>query len=193
MLNNLYKRTQLQDIFGVNMLALVDGVPRALNLAQVISDYIDHQVEVVTRRTEFRLRKAEERAHVLEGLLIALDNIDEVIALIRSGERRRRSAGGLDGEASRCPRSRPTRSSTCSCAASPLSSGQKIQDEYEELQATIAESQGDPGRPRSACARSSRKSSRRSRQVREPATHESPDEGEFDIEDLIADEDVVLT
>ncbi|MBX6748850.1 MAG: DNA gyrase subunit A [Micromonosporaceae bacterium] len=82
-LNNLYKHTQLQETFGANMLALVDGVPRTLNLAQFIRYYVDHQIEVIRRRTEYRLRKAEERAHILRGLVKALDMLDEVIALIR--------------------------------------------------------------------------------------------------------------
>src|SRR3954462_14938715 len=82
-LNNLYKHTQLQETFGANMLALVDGVPRTLNLAQFIRYYVDHQIEVIRRRTAFRLRKAEERAHILRGLVKALDMLDEVIALIR--------------------------------------------------------------------------------------------------------------
>jgi len=85
-LNQLYKHTQLQDTFGVNMLALVDGVPRTLNLKQVIRHYIDHQVDVVTRRTRFELRKAEERDHIVLGLLIALANIDEVIKIIRASK-----------------------------------------------------------------------------------------------------------
>jgi DNA gyrase subunit A len=85
-LNQLYKHTQLQDTFGVNMLALVDGVPRTLNLKQMIRHYIDHQVDVVTRRTRFELRKAEERDHIVLGLLIALANIDEVIKIIRASK-----------------------------------------------------------------------------------------------------------
>src|SRR5689334_18983158 len=82
-LNNLYKHTQLQHNFGVNMLALVDGVPRTLRLDQMIRHYVKHQVEVIVRRTRYRLRKAEERAHILRGLVKALDALDEVIALIR--------------------------------------------------------------------------------------------------------------
>ncbi|MDT7724741.1 MAG: gyrase subunit [Actinomycetota bacterium] len=82
-LNNLYKHTQLQQNFGVNMLALVDGVPRTLRIDQIIRHYVKHQVDVIIRRTRFRLRKAEERAHVLRGLVKALDMLDEVIALIR--------------------------------------------------------------------------------------------------------------
>jgi DNA gyrase subunit A len=83
-LNNLYKHTQLQYSFGVNMLAIVDGVPRTLRLDQVVRHYIRHQINVVVRRTRYRLRKAEERAHILRGLVKALDALDEVIALIRA-------------------------------------------------------------------------------------------------------------
>ena len=83
-LNQLYKHTQLQDTFGVIMLALVDGQPRILNLLDMLKYYLAHQEEVVTRRTKYELNKAEERAHILEGLLIALDNIDEVIQIVRS-------------------------------------------------------------------------------------------------------------
>src|SRR6476659_1721676 len=81
--NNLYKRTQLQQAFGLNMVALVDGVPRTLSLKELIHHYVAHQREVVTRRTQYELRRAEARAHILEGLLIALDNLDAVIKLIR--------------------------------------------------------------------------------------------------------------
>ena len=82
-LNQLYKHTQLQDSFGVIMLALVDGEPKVLNLLQMLDQYLKHQKDVVTRRTKFELNKAEERAHIIKGLLIALDNIDEVIKIIR--------------------------------------------------------------------------------------------------------------
>ena len=85
-LNQLYKHTQLQESFGVIMLALVDGVPRTLNLAEMIGYYVDHQVDVVTRRTRYDLRKAEERDHIVLGLLIALDHLDEVIKTIRGSQ-----------------------------------------------------------------------------------------------------------
>lgn len=83
-LNNLYKHTQLQDTFGVIMLALVDGEPKVLNLREMLMHYLDFQKEVVTRRTQYELDKAKERLHILEGLMIALDNIDEVIAIIKA-------------------------------------------------------------------------------------------------------------
>ncbi len=85
-LNNLYKQTQLQTTFGVIMLALVDDEPKILNLKQMLTHYIDYQKEVVTRRTQYDLNKAEERAHIVEGLKIALDHIDEVINIIRSSK-----------------------------------------------------------------------------------------------------------
>ncbi|GIJ59654.1 DNA gyrase subunit A [Virgisporangium aurantiacum] len=94
-LNNLYKHTQLQETFGANMLALVDGVPRTLNLAQFVRYYVAHQVEVIVRRTRYRLRKAEERAHILRGLVKALDALDEVIALIRRSPTVEEARGGL--------------------------------------------------------------------------------------------------
>ncbi|MBR3811352.1 MAG: DNA gyrase subunit A [Agathobacter sp.] len=83
-LNLLYKHTQMQDTFGVINLALVNNEPKVLNLQQMLSHYLDHQKEVITRRTKYDLNKAEERAHILQGLIIALDNIDEVISIIRS-------------------------------------------------------------------------------------------------------------
>ena len=85
-LNNLYKFTSLQNTFGVNNLALVGGVPKCLSLPEMLRHYIDHQVDVVTRRTQFDLKKAQARAHILEGYLLALDHIDEVISIIRSSQ-----------------------------------------------------------------------------------------------------------
>lgn len=85
-LNQLYKHTQLQDTFGVIMLCIVNGEPRVLNLKEVLSEYLKHQETVVTRRTQFDLKKAEERAHILEGLLKALDHIDEIIRIIRASD-----------------------------------------------------------------------------------------------------------
>ncbi len=88
LLNNLYQQTQMQSVFGINMVALVDGQPRLLNLKQVLEAFIRHRREVVTRRTVYELRKARERGHVLEGLAVALANIDEVIVLIKSSSSR---------------------------------------------------------------------------------------------------------
>ncbi|MCO8798563.1 DNA gyrase subunit A [Clostridioides difficile] len=94
-LNNLYKHSQMEDTFSIIMLALVDGQPRVLNLKQILYHYIKHQEDVVTRRTKFELNKAEARAHILEGLKIALDNIDAVISLIRASKTGREAKLGL--------------------------------------------------------------------------------------------------
>ncbi|MBV9097284.1 MAG: DNA gyrase subunit A, partial [Frankiaceae bacterium] len=94
-LNNLYKHTQLQDTFGANMMALVDGVPRTLNVGQMVRYYVAHQIDVIVRRTQYRLREAEARAHILRGLLKAIDRIDEVIALIRASESAAAAQNGL--------------------------------------------------------------------------------------------------
>jgi len=96
-LNNLYKHTQLQDTFGANMLALVDGVPRTLRLDQMIRYWVAHQVEVIVRRTRYRLRKAQERMHIVVALLKAIDRIDEVIALIRASASAAEAMQGLMG------------------------------------------------------------------------------------------------
>ncbi|NDB19199.1 MAG: DNA gyrase subunit A, partial [Actinobacteria bacterium] len=94
-LNQLYRHTQLQETFGANMVALVDGVPRTLSLDLFIRHWITHQLEVIRRRTAYRLRKAEERAHILRGLLAAIDRIDEVIALIRASSSAAAAQEGL--------------------------------------------------------------------------------------------------
>ncbi|WP_026675508.1 DNA gyrase subunit A [Alkalihalobacterium bogoriense] len=95
LLNNLYKQTALQTSFGINLLALVDGQPKVLNLKECLSHYLDHQKVVITRRTQFELKKAEARAHILEGLRIALDHIDEIISLIRGSQTTEIARNGL--------------------------------------------------------------------------------------------------
>ena len=192
-LNQLYKRTQLQENFAVNTLALVDGVPRTLNLAEVIEHYITHQMEVVTRRTRFRLRKAEERSHILEGLIIALDNIDEIVALIRSAADTEEARGGL---MARFGLSEIQAQHILDMPLRRLTALEqdKIREEHEALQKTIKELKAilkDPARVRGLIAAELKEirdrfgDERRSRIV--------PDEGEFDIEDLIADEDLVIS
>ena len=96
-LNKLYKHTSLQTTFGVNMVALVDNVPRTLSLREVLRSYVQHQREVIVRRSKHELRTLEARVHRLEGLLIALDHLDAVIALIRGVARPRRRPHGSDG------------------------------------------------------------------------------------------------
>ncbi|TCP11195.1 DNA gyrase subunit A [Crenobacter luteus] len=98
-LNHLYKLTQLQDSFGINMVALVDGQPRLLNLKQILEEFLRHRREVVTRRTLYELRKARERGHVLEGLAVALSNVDEIIALIKASPTPSEAKAGLMGRA----------------------------------------------------------------------------------------------
>ena len=121
-LNQLYKHTPMQTNFAVHMLALVDGAPRLLNLRDALQVYIDHQVEIITRRTQHRLQKAQDRAHIVEGLLKAIDRIDDIIALIRASESADAARQELMSERTASARSRRTTSSTCSCAASPSSS-----------------------------------------------------------------------
>ena len=116
-LNKLFKHTQLQQGFGVIMLSLVDGVPRTLNVKEMLHYYIEHQKDVITRRTKYELRKAEERAHILEGYVIALDNIDEVIQHHPRAATTTRRPRPSSSSALASRRSRPTRSSRCACAA----------------------------------------------------------------------------
>src|SRR5690606_11582735 len=95
LLNNLYKHTALQSSFGINMLALVDGQPTILSLKEILYHYLEHQKVVIRRRTQYELNKAEDRAHILEGLRIALDHIDEIIALIRGSKTTDEAKTGL--------------------------------------------------------------------------------------------------
>ncbi|HEX6674217.1 MAG TPA: DNA topoisomerase (ATP-hydrolyzing), partial [Actinomycetes bacterium] len=192
-LNQLYKHTQLQDSFGVIMLALVDGVPRLLNLADVLRHYNAHQINVVIRRTRYELRKAEERAHILEGLLIALDHLDEVINLIRNAE----SADAARGQLmERYSLSEVQATAILDMQLRRLAAleRQRIQDEYAELQAKIAEFRAilaDPARIRSIVKDEMLDIKRRFADPRR--TEIRPDEGELSIEDLIAAEPVVVT
>ncbi len=137
-LNQLYKHTQLQDSFGIIMLALVNNEPKVLNIKQMVSYYLDHQVEVVTRRTKYDLNKAEERAHILEGLLIALDNIDEVIQIIRSSKNTQEAREGL---IKRFNLSEAQANAIVEMRLKALTGleREKIEDEYKELMALISE------------------------------------------------------
>lgn len=137
-LNLLYKHTQLEDSFGVNAVSLVDGVPRTLNIAEMVGYYIDHQLEVIERRSIFRLKKAEARAHIVEGLLVALDNIDEVVQIIRGSEdvetarRTLRERFELSEIQANHILDMPLRRLTAL-------ETDKLRQEYDDLQATIAE------------------------------------------------------
>ena len=192
-LNQLYKMTQLQDSFGVINLALVDGVPRTLDLKDTIAEYIGHQVQIITRRTQYRLRKAEERAHVLEGLIIALDNLDEVIALIRSAPSADEAMGGLQ---SRFELTEVQARAILDMQLRRLAQleRQRITDEYNELSERIADLRDILARPERireiiatelAEIRDKYGDARRTRIL--------PGGGDFEDEDLIPVEDVVLT
>ncbi len=192
-LNLLFKHTQLQDTFAVNQIALVDGVPRTLNLAQMVHYYIDHQLVVIERRTHFRLAKARARAHIVEGLLVALDNIDEVVEIIRSS---------ADVDAARralMEHFELSEIQTNHILDMPLRrltalETDKLRQEYEELQAVIAElgSILDSENKRRAII-GEELTMIRDKYANERRTRIVPDEGEMSLEDLIADEDLVVT
>lgn len=137
-LNNLYKQTQMQSTFGINMLALVNGEPRTLTLREMLYYYLQHQIEVIRRRTEFDLKKAEARAHILEGLRIALDHIDEIISLIRSS---RTADIAREGLISRFSLSVEQAQAILDMRLQRLTGleREKIEAEYNELLARIAE------------------------------------------------------
>jgi DNA gyrase subunit A len=137
-LNNLYKHTQLQTTFGANMLAIVDGVPRTLRLDQMVRHYVVHQINVIVRRTQYRLRKAEERAHILRALLKALDQLDAVIALIRSSASADASKAGLM-ELLDIDDIQATAILDMQLRRLAALERQRIIDEYAELEALIAE------------------------------------------------------
>ena len=192
-LNQLYKHTQLQESFGVIMLALVDGIPRTLNLAEAIGYYVDHQVDVVTRRARFDLRKAEERDHIVQGLLIALDHLDEVIKIIR---------GSQDAERARTKLMSTFKLSEIQAnhiLDMPLRRLTKLartelEQEHKELLGRIKYLKAllkDPKKIRGVIKEELLEIKKKHADPRR--TQIRADEGSFDIEDLIAEEDVVIT
>ncbi|MBW3657090.1 MAG: DNA gyrase subunit A [Actinobacteria bacterium] len=192
-LNQLYKHTQLQDTFGVNCLAIVDGVPKTLTLDQALQHYIDHQVEVITRRTRYRLKKAEDRAHILEGLLVALDHIDEIITLIRNSPSADEAKLGL---MERFELSDLQAQAILDMQLRRLAAleRQRIQDEYDELQTLIAELRAilaDPSRVRQIIK--DELGEVRARFADERRSKVVPDDGSMTVEDLIPVSDIVLT
>ncbi|MGB2993844.1 MAG: DNA gyrase subunit A [Paenisporosarcina sp.] len=138
LLNNLYKQTSLQSSFGVNMLALVDGQPKVLGLKEILYHYLEHQKVVIKRRTQFELNKAEDRAHILEGLRIALDNIDEIIALIRRSQTGEEAKNGLIEQFHLSDRQAQAILDMRLQRLTGLERD-KIEAEYQELQKLIAE------------------------------------------------------
>ncbi|WP_373861820.1 DNA gyrase subunit A [Actinomadura hibisca] len=192
-LNNLYKHTQLQETFGANMLALVDGVPRTLRLDQFIRNWVAHQIDVVVRRTRFLLRKAEERAHILRALLKALDRIDEVIALIRRSPSAQQAQQGLMSllEIDEIQAQAILDMQLRKLAALER---QAIIDEYDKLMAEIADYNdilGSPERQRRIVADELAPIVERFGDDRR--TQIIPFDGDVSYEDLIAEEDVVVT
>ncbi|MET7753555.1 DNA gyrase subunit A [Streptomyces sp. NPDC005389] len=192
-LNNLYKHTDLQTNFGANMLALVDGVPRTLSLDAFIRHWVTHQIEVIVRRTRFRLRKAEERAHILRGLLKALDAIDEVIALIRRSDTVEVARGGLM-DLLQIDEIQANAILEMQLRRLAALERQKIVAEHDELQAKINEYNAilaSPERQRTIVSEELAAlvekfgDDRRSKLV--------PFDGDMSIEDLIAEEDIVVT
>src|SRR6058998_284966 len=192
-LNKIYKHTPLQTTFGVNMVALVDGVPKTLNLRELIHHYVDHQRDVIIRRTQFELRQAEARAHILEGLLVALDNLDEVIALIR---------GSKDPDAAReglIERFELTEIQAHAIVEMRLRQltaleSDKIRSEHKDVIERIKELReilGDEGRVMGLIKEELLEIAETyGDERRTQITHA---EGELDIEDLIADQQMVIT
>ena len=135
-LNNLYKQTPLQTSFGINMLALVKGQPKIMGLKEILAHYLDHQKVIITRRTKFDLKRAEDRAHILEGLKIALDNIDEIIALIRGSQNDEAAKNGLMEEFNLSERQSQAILDMRLRRLTGLERG-KIEDEYNEILKTI--------------------------------------------------------
>ena len=193
-LNNLYKHTQLQENFGANMLAIVDGVPRTLSLDAFIRHWVTHQLEVIVRRTRYRLRKAEEAAHILRGLLKALDALDEVIALIRRSSTVEDARNGLMGllEIDEIQSQAILDMQLRRLAALER---QKIQDQHAKLEAEIAEYNV-------ILASEERQRSIVSEELQEIADKYGDDrrtqvlmgyDGDMSMEDLIPEEEMVVT
>jgi DNA gyrase subunit A len=192
-LNNLYKHTQLQETFGANMLALVDGVPRTLNLAQFVRHYVTHQIEVIVRRTRYRLRKAEERAHILRGLVKALDALDEVIALIRRSPTVEEARNGLI-QLLDINELQATAILDMQLRRLAALERQKITDELAKIEIEITDLKDILAKPeRQRQIISDELSAIVEKWGDERRTKIVPFDGEVSMEDLIAREDVVVT
>ncbi len=192
-LNKLYKHTQAQTTFGVNAIALVEGVPRTLSLHDFIRHYLDHQRDVIRRRSRFRLERAETRAHVLEGLLIALQDIDAVIALIRRAADPDEARGGLMKTFDLTELQARAILDLRLQRLTQLEAG-KIEVEYAELQTEIAELRailGDENRVYQVIR--DELGEVRGKYADARRTEIVPAEGEIDLEDLIAEEEMVVS
>ncbi len=192
-LNQLYKHTGMQNSFGVNMVALVDGVPKTLSLKELILHYVAHQRQVVTRRTQYELRRAEARAHILEGLLIALDNLDAVIALIRGSADTDKARDGL---MEKFELSELQAQAILDMRLSRLTAleSDKVREEHTELVDKIAELRailGDPARIDALIVETLDEiNDRYGDERRTELTHF---EGDMNIEDMIADQQMVIS
>ncbi|MEZ5237672.1 MAG: DNA gyrase subunit A [Microthrixaceae bacterium] len=192
-LNNLYKHSPLQTTFGVNMVALVDGVPRTLTLRDALAHYVAHQIEVVTRRSEYRLERARRRAHIVEGFLKALDIIDEIIAAIRASSDRAAAIVALQADAFGFSEIQATEIVDMRLSTLTRLGRERLEEELEELLATIAELEailGDDAKLRATI--SEELAEVRSEYAVPRRSTLEHDDGDLDVEDLIDDEDVVV-
>ncbi len=192
-LNQLYKRTQMQVTFGVIMLALVDGQPRTLNLKEVLQPYIDHRHDVITRRTQFDLDQAEAREHLLEGLTIAVDNIDEVIKIIRKSK----DAGSADTALrKRFDLTEKQSEAILNMRLARLTALEigKLEAEIKELRAIIKELKGIlASKPKRMAILKEELGEMVKKFGDDRRTEIVADQGDFTVEDLIAEEDMVIT
>jgi DNA gyrase subunit A len=192
-LNNLFKHTQLQTTFGANMLAIVDGVPRTLRLDQFVSHYVDHQIEVIVRRTRYLLAEAEKRIHILRGLLKALDQLDAVIALIRNSPSADEARGGLM-QLLEIDETQATAILDLQLRRLAALERQRIIDEHDKIAAEIEDYNdilAKPGRQRQIIRDELNEIVERYGDDRR--TRLIPHDGDVSMEDLIAMEDVVVT
>ena len=192
-LNNLYKHTPLQTTFATNFVALVDGVPRTLDLRSAIAHYIEHQVTVITRRSRFRLAKAERRAHIVEGFLRALDLIDEIIAAIRASADRGAAIAALQSEAFAFSEVQATEIVDMRLSTLTRLGRERLEEEMAQLRETIAELQAilsDDGRLRGVIVEELTEI--RDEFATDRRTTLEHDDGDLEIEDLIDDEEVVV-
>ncbi len=193
-LNNLFKHTPMQTNFAVNFVALVDGVPRTLNLAQALGHYIDHQIEVVTRRSEFRLRKHRARAHIVEGLLKAIDMLDAVIAAIRASEDRPAARTALMTAPFEFSEEQAEHILDMTLGRLTRLGRTNLEEEMAELLRIIAELESilaDPIRLRGVIA--DEMGEIRRKYADDRRTQITHDPGELGVEDLIDDEELVVT
>jgi DNA gyrase subunit A len=192
-LNNLYKHTPLQTSFAVNMVALVDGVPRTLTLRDALGHYVAHQIDVVTRRSEFRLDKARRRAHIVEGFLRALDLIDEIIAAIRASEDRAAAITSLQADDFGFSEIQATEIVDMRLSTLTRLGRERLEEEMEELRARIAELEAilaDDQKLRSTIAEELGEIREQFADPRRSSLEH--DEGDLDVEDLIDDEEMVV-